>query len=482
MAKKRMRDLVVLLPGITGSVLQKDGKDLWAISGQAVWGTLSSSSLQDLVLKNDDPEADDLGDRIRATRLMPDVHFVPGLVKIDGYSATARLITDNFEVIRGNLDDDTPANFFEFPYDWRRDNRVAARQIKRLIDRRLPQWRQFSGAKDAKVIFMAHSMGGLIARYYVEVLEGWRDCRALITFGTPYRGSLNALDFLANGYKKLFVDLTEVMRSFTSVYQLLPIYKVVKVGNSYERVAETGGLPGVVQARAEQALAFHREIENAVNEHRKDIEYLQNGYTILPIVGTYQPTYQSAALVGRRLTVDRALPTWVDPLLGDGDGTVPMLSAIPIELSEKFHDTFFPERHGSLQRNPSVLGDIRSRLQRMQVRGLPEVRGPAIASAATEQPAISLDLDDLYVIGESVELRAQLVNVDKPAQFGPPQARIEPVSAGGVPVKKEFEMQGGSWILRLEGLAAGLYRLEVRTAKTGPGNPPPVHDLFEVAR
>jgi hypothetical protein len=45
-----MRDIVVLLPGITGSVLQKDGKDIWAISGQAIWKTLTSlgSSLQQI--------------------------------------------------------------------------------------------------------------------------------------------------------------------------------------------------------------------------------------------------------------------------------------------------------------------------------------------------------------------------------------------------------------------------------------------------
>ncbi len=42
MAKVRMRDIVVLLPGITGSVLQKDGKDIWAVSGQAVWKALTS--------------------------------------------------------------------------------------------------------------------------------------------------------------------------------------------------------------------------------------------------------------------------------------------------------------------------------------------------------------------------------------------------------------------------------------------------------
>ncbi|MBE8988710.1 hypothetical protein [Nostoc sp. LEGE 12450] len=35
--KTPMQDMVVILPGITGSVLQKDGKDLWAVSGQAIW-------------------------------------------------------------------------------------------------------------------------------------------------------------------------------------------------------------------------------------------------------------------------------------------------------------------------------------------------------------------------------------------------------------------------------------------------------------
>ena len=42
MVKVRMRDIVPLLPGITGSVLQKDGKDIWAVSGQTVWKALTS--------------------------------------------------------------------------------------------------------------------------------------------------------------------------------------------------------------------------------------------------------------------------------------------------------------------------------------------------------------------------------------------------------------------------------------------------------
>jgi hypothetical protein len=42
MAKKAMRDIVVLLPGITGSVLQKDGKDVWNVTAGSVLRALLS--------------------------------------------------------------------------------------------------------------------------------------------------------------------------------------------------------------------------------------------------------------------------------------------------------------------------------------------------------------------------------------------------------------------------------------------------------
>ena len=58
------------------------------------------------------------------------------------------------------------------------------------------------GSPDAKLVLVGHSMGGLVARYFLECLDGWRDTRRLVTFGTPYRGSLNALNFLVHGLQK----------------------------------------------------------------------------------------------------------------------------------------------------------------------------------------------------------------------------------------------------------------------------------------
>ncbi len=486
MPRQPLRDIVIVLPGITGSILQKDGQDVWAPSAQAVLGALRTwgAALQSFRLTHDDPEVEDLGDGIRATRLVPDVHLIPGLVKIDGYSQTLRLIEDNFEVTRGSIDDDHPANLFEFPYDWRRDNRFTARQLKRLIDRRLPQWRAASGASDARVILIGHSMGGLVSRYYLEVLEGWRDCRALITFGTPFRGAPNAVNYVANGYKQLFLDLTEVMRSFTSVYQLLPIYKSVEIDGVYHRVAETDGIPGIVRERAAQALAFHREIEAAVTEHRRSFEYLEQGYRILPVVGTRQPTWQSAHVRDGRVTVDNTLPAGIDARLGDGDGTVPMLSAIPIELSQAYQDTFIPERHSSLQRNPDVLEDLRNRLVRMQIVGLEGIRdiadvpGARPSPQAAERPALALTLDDVYTGGEPVEIAATVVNAQSPLPGL--EARVADLAGQGAPITRTFRDQGADWRLTLDALPPGTYRLSVRPTGPGPDLPGAVHDVFQV--
>ena len=77
-------DLVILLPGITGSVLANvKGKEVWGLSAGAVWRAITSlgGSITGLELAGDDVD-----DGVTATRLVPDVTLVPGLVKIDGYS------------------------------------------------------------------------------------------------------------------------------------------------------------------------------------------------------------------------------------------------------------------------------------------------------------------------------------------------------------------------------------------------------------
>jgi pimeloyl-ACP methyl ester carboxylesterase len=469
----RMRDVVVVLPGITGSVLQHGGRDLWAVSGGAVWAALTSlgRSFDRLLLEDDDPDRDDLGDGITAPRMVEDVHLIPGLVKIDGYTRLLRMLRQEFELVEGRPGEEGPAgNFYPFPYDWRRDNRVAGRRLKALVDDALPRWRDRTGNPEAKVILIAHSMGGLVARHYLEVLEGWPECRALITFGTPFRGSTNAVGFLANGFRKALLDLSPLLRSFTSVHQLLPIYEMVQVDGAWRRVADSD-LPNVDRRRAEAALRFHREIESAVEARRGT----GGDYLLLPFHGTRQPTLQSARIVDGRVEVARTLPDWIDTGFSDGDGTVPRVSGTPIEMSSEYRETFVAERHSSLQNHGSVLTDVRERLRQMQAPGLAAVRGPEPAPDRARAPAIALDLEDLYAADEPVRIGATVVGDDRP---GPLAVELAAVDGGVQP--RTVELAPGEEAT-FEDVPPGTYRVAARSARSGPAGPDPVHDLLTVA-
>src|SRR5690606_29804185 len=146
---------------------------------------------------------------------------------------------------------------------------------------------------------------------FVECLGGWKVTRTVLTLGTPHRGSLNAVGFLENGMKKgigpLGLDLSPLLRSLTSVYQLLPIYPCVDSGSGVlQRVADAAGagaLPHVDAKRATAARAFHQEIQDAQAANAKLAAYAEQGPTVVPVVGIEQPTAQSARMDGGRLTL-----------------------------------------------------------------------------------------------------------------------------------------------------------------------------------
>ncbi len=233
-----MKDIIVVLPGIMGSVLRKDNDDVWAPTGGAVWNFLRSrsGSIRSLALAgHDDGSLDDLGDGVVASRLMPDVHMIPGLFTIDGYGAIRQYLMDTFDITEG-------ANYFEFPYDWRRNNRAHGRRLQREATTWLKDWRTASGNPDAKLVLVAHSMGGLVARTFLELNDGWKDTSRLVTFGTPFKGSLNSLDFIVNGFKKgkgpISIDLSQFVRSLTSIQQLLPSVACIDDGGAFKGIDE----------------------------------------------------------------------------------------------------------------------------------------------------------------------------------------------------------------------------------------------------
>ena len=287
-----------------------------------------------------------------------------------------------------------------------------------------------------------------------------------MTFGTPYSGSLNALGFLSNGFKKAvgpltLADFSDLLRSFTSIYQLLPTYDCVDPGDGKPVTpARASAIPGLDLQKARDALAFHDEIERAVNAHLKDTAYLNDRYSIHPIVGTDQATDQFARLLGNKLQISKKHPVDVS----DGDGTVPMRSAIPKELKQG--GTYLSEMHGSLQNDPVVLSHVRGVLTHTQSNLTRRLRG--------DRTPITLTIDDVYATIEPVEIQAY-----SPPDRGPVKlsAVVTDLTSKRESARELVVRRDGIQVGEIGRLAEGTYRVAV----SGP-DVSPVHDLFVVLR
>ena len=123
--------------------------------------------------------------------------------------------------------------FYEFYYDWRLDNTINAAHLADFIDR----IRLDHGDPNLKVDIIAHSMGGLIARYYIrygraDVLDsndfpvnmyGGERVRRVILLGTPSLGSVVILNAFIDGIQVGFRKInSEILVTMPSMFQLLP--------------------------------------------------------------------------------------------------------------------------------------------------------------------------------------------------------------------------------------------------------------------
>jgi pimeloyl-ACP methyl ester carboxylesterase len=123
--------------------------------------------------------------------------------------------------------------YYTFSYDWRLDIVDSARRLDAFIE----QIRIDYGDPDLEVDIVAHSLGGLITRYYArygteDVLDGndfpvtqagAQKIRRVALLGVPNLGSTDALRTLMRGYKVIFGTIpTEVVATFPSTYQVLP--------------------------------------------------------------------------------------------------------------------------------------------------------------------------------------------------------------------------------------------------------------------
>ncbi len=222
------RPPVVLIPGVLGSRLaQSDtGIELWPGSTRK----LLTSRYLDLALRIDPQTLEPLDDGLVASGLFD------GAVGRDYYGQIVQALTEvgGYEPsMPGQPVGQQKARLYVFTYDWRQDNVITVRKLDRFLE----QIRRDYGDPDLKVDVIAHSMGGLIIRYYQrygteDVLDGnsfpvtgagVRRLRRVVLIGTPNQGTVTAVHKFLNGYRVALSKLpVEGVATMPAMFQLFP--------------------------------------------------------------------------------------------------------------------------------------------------------------------------------------------------------------------------------------------------------------------
>jgi hypothetical protein len=249
---------VIVIPGILGSKL-RDGE-----TGQLVWGAFDGGEA--------DPETPEgarlialpMKESIPVSDLTDSVHSDGALdrvkVKLFGLPLQLNAYINILSTLGagGYLDQSLASNklneidygddhftCFQFDYDWRLDNIENAKRLKKFIEEKreyiLGEYQKRGIKKDdVKFDIVAHSMGGLLTRYFLmygdedlpedgskpEVTwAGAEYVEKVIIVGTPNAGAIGAVETLVMGRDiGPFLPKYEpaIIGTFPSLYQQLP--------------------------------------------------------------------------------------------------------------------------------------------------------------------------------------------------------------------------------------------------------------------
>jgi len=245
------RNPVIVIPGILGSRLldRESGVPIWgAFEGDfADPATAEGARMIALPMEPGVPlsmlgphaEADGALDKVRGRLLGLPIElsaYNEIILTLGAGGYTGELLGANRVIDYGVQ---ALSTCFQFPFDWRRSIPENAARLDEFIGvvRRYAQL-EAGHDRDVKIDVVAHSLGGILARYYMRygadpapsaaaspAFAGAQHIEHLVMVGTPNAGSVESLRKLKIGMPK--TPLTpwyspQILGTFPSMYQILP--------------------------------------------------------------------------------------------------------------------------------------------------------------------------------------------------------------------------------------------------------------------
>lgn len=354
----RTCDAVVFLPGTMGSALRskETGKIVWGLEPKAMINLLRGGGLRELVVTDEElagqPRLEPAG-LLRMPALLP---FLGGLEPYNNITAAIPEVLTAPDALTG------------FAYDWRLSIAESAGKLVRHCEQVHQAWTRRARADfnidpdDVKVQLVAHSMGGLVARYAVEELGLDAIVRRVVTLGTPYYGAVKAVRLLTLG-KGAPIPVSaalvrDLARSAPGIHDLLPRYRCVEDASTTRHLTtgDIAALDGNPQLAQEAANRWTRlNLSTSTSEdggHASGSESAKVAYECL--VGIEQPTLQGMTLANG----DAQFYEHVNGTILYGDATVYRHSSYPSGNSA----ATLPQSHGAIAKSPESRAFVRDQL------------------------------------------------------------------------------------------------------------------------
>jgi pimeloyl-ACP methyl ester carboxylesterase len=273
------------------------GSELW-LGNERVWPNVRQLFSNPEIFRL--PEAHPLEPR----DILREFVVIPNLIELEQYDSLSRYLQEELGYQAG-------VDLLEFAYDWRQPLEQTAKRLAKVID----EWKV-----EPPLTIIAHSMGSLVSRYYIERLDGKRKIERLICMGGPHQGSPMALTNMLTGPKLLPFGilgdrLRSVIATFPSTYHLLPVYPCIfdQAGTPLDVVDNAAWLPEIQRPLLQAAREFRHKLG------------MQSSVPTVCIFGYDVKTITRVAVQQAASGIWEDLQLVMD---SSGDGTVPQNSTI----------------------------------------------------------------------------------------------------------------------------------------------------------
>jgi pimeloyl-ACP methyl ester carboxylesterase len=356
-------------------------------------------------------------------------------------------------------------NLFIGCYDWRKTNGLNSDAVVNSGEEYLKYWvdkaKQETGAE--KVDIVAHSMGGLISRSYIQGDNYKDDVDQLIMLGTPNHGSSEAYYPWEGGQ---IPENWEKIKNILRVYLTILKFKGHNITN-VSTIQEF--IPSIKQLLPTYNYIFDEETQQFIQAYlmvennnwlrnlnqETEVNKLKNRTGVNIIYGDSEPTLNTIAVLPRT-NLDIQFNRWIDgmpdPNITDykpnGDKTVTVNSAILDNIESYALENI---KHNQLPDQAGLKVLELLNIESEQVFSSPNINNSLVIIVASPVFPIITAPDNESMVGYDIETRGIINNIEYAQYF----------SAGDQDVKLFIipNPQEGEYKIELIGNGDGKYNL-----------------------